>query len=134
MSWRRGSPYHNAYGPNGTDEGGREKAPAICRKVIEAKLTGRHGIEIWSTASRPKLHVYRRLSRGRQQQIMQSTVYEPLNLGCNQLVTINRLVDMVEASATSWTPAGRPVAQQRQYRAVTGPRRKDASEGAPADT
>src|SRR5436853_3898480 len=41
--------YHNVYGPHGTWEGGREKAPAaICRKVIEAKLSGKHGTEIWA--------------------------------------------------------------------------------------
>src|SRR6266852_8414825 len=40
--------YHNVYGPQGTFEGGREKAPAaICRKVIQAKLSGQHTIEIW---------------------------------------------------------------------------------------
>ncbi len=40
--------YHNVYGPHGAFEGGREKAPAaICRKLIEAKLSGRHEIEIW---------------------------------------------------------------------------------------
>ena len=40
--------YHNVYGPNGTYDGGREKAPAaICRKVIQAKASGKHTIEIW---------------------------------------------------------------------------------------
>ena len=47
--------YHNVYGPEGTWNGGREKAPAaICRKVIEAVLSGKHEIEIWATANRPE--------------------------------------------------------------------------------
>ena len=53
--------FHNVYGPWGTWYGGREKAPAaICRKVIEAKLTGKHEIEIWGTGDPdPQLHVHR---------------------------------------------------------------------------
>ena len=55
--------YHNVYGPHGTWEGGREKAPAaICRKVIQAKLTGHHEIEIWGDGKQTRsLHVHRRL-------------------------------------------------------------------------
>ncbi len=58
--------YHNVYGPHGTYDGGREKAPAaICRKVIEAKLSGDHAIEIWGDGyQNSKLHVYRRLHKG----------------------------------------------------------------------
>src|SRR5437762_7950643 len=45
--------YHNVYGPHGTWTGGREKAPAaICRKVIQAKLSGQHDIEIWRSEER----------------------------------------------------------------------------------
>jgi nucleoside-diphosphate-sugar epimerase len=92
--------YHNVYGSNGTDEGGREKAPAaICGKVIEAKLTGRHEIEIWGDGEQNRSFMDIDDCLEGTQQIMQSSVNEPLNLGGDQLVTINRLVDMVEAIA-----------------------------------
>ena len=51
--------YHNVYGPHGTWTGGREKAPAaICRKVIEAKLSGRHEIEIWGDGKQTRSFMY----------------------------------------------------------------------------
>src|SRR5215218_9492786 len=51
--------YHNVYGPNGTFDGGREKAPAaMCRKVIEAKLSGRHEIEIWGDGEQTRSFMY----------------------------------------------------------------------------
>ena len=51
--------YHNVYGPHGTWDGGREKAPAaICRKVIEAKLSGRHEIEIWGDGEQTRSFMY----------------------------------------------------------------------------
>ena len=51
--------YHNVYGPHGTYDGGREKAPAaICRKVIEAKLTGDHEIEIWGDGEQTRSFMY----------------------------------------------------------------------------
>ncbi len=58
--------YHNVYGPHGTWNGGREKAPAaICRKVIEAKRSGKHEIEIWGDGGPDaQLHVHRRLRAG----------------------------------------------------------------------
>jgi GDP-D-mannose 3',5'-epimerase len=92
--------YHNVYGPNGTYEGGREKAPAaICRKVIEAKLTGRHEIEIWGDGEQTRSFMYIDDCLEGSKRIMASSVDEPLNLGSDQLVTINQLVDMVEAIA-----------------------------------
>ena len=58
--------YHNVYGPLGTWEGGREKAPAaICRKVVEAIVSGDHSIEIWGDGEQTRsLHLHRRLHRG----------------------------------------------------------------------
>ena len=51
--------YHNVYGPEGTYEGGREKAPAaICRKVIAAKLSGKHEIEIWGDGEQTRSFMY----------------------------------------------------------------------------
>ena len=92
--------YHNVYGPHGTYDGGREKAPAaICRKVIEAKLSGRHEIEIWGDGEQSRSFMYIDDCLEGTHRIMGSDVEEPLNLGSDRLVTINHLVDIVEAIA-----------------------------------
>lgn len=92
--------YHNVYGPNGTYDGGREKAPAaICRKVIQAKLSGRHEIEIWGDGDQSRSFMYIDDCLKGTDLIMRSDFTEPLNLGSNQLVTINQLVDIVEMIA-----------------------------------
>ena len=89
--------YHNVYGPHGTWTGGREKAPAaICRKVIDAKLSGRHEIEIWGTGNQTRSFMYIDDCLKGTQMIMASDIEEPLNLGSDQCVTINQLVDIVE--------------------------------------
>ncbi len=89
--------YHNVYGPHGSWEGGREKAPAaICRKVIHAKRTGEPRIEIWGDGrqTRSFMHVADCLKG--TQEIMASDVAEPVNLGSSELTTIDGLVDVVE--------------------------------------
>ncbi len=92
--------YHNVYGPFGTWEGGREKAPAaICRKVIEAKLSGSEEIEIWGDGSQSRSFMYIDDCLRGTQDIMYGEVRKPLNLGSAELVTINELVDIVEAIA-----------------------------------
>lgn len=89
--------YHNVYGPFGTWAGGREKAPAaICRKVIEAKYNGHHTIEIWGDGNQTRSFMYIDDCLKGTQLITESDVHEPLNLGSNELVTINQLVDIVE--------------------------------------
>ena len=89
--------FHNVYGPDGTWEGGREKAPAaICRKVIEAKVTGNHQIEIWGDGRQTRSFMYIDDCLKGMDMIMHSDVAEPLNLGSDELVTINQLVDIVE--------------------------------------
>src|SRR5438874_3759613 len=89
--------YHNVYGPNGTYEGGREKAPAaICRKVIEAKLSGKHEIEIWGDGKQTRSFQWVDDCVKGTQMIMNGDFAEPLNLGSSELVTINQLVDIVE--------------------------------------
>jgi nucleoside-diphosphate-sugar epimerase len=89
--------YHNVYGPHGTWEGGREKAPAaICRKVAEAKVSGRREIEIWGDGHQTRSFMYIGDCVKGTQAIMHSDVVEPLNLGSDELVSINRLVDLVE--------------------------------------
>jgi nucleoside-diphosphate-sugar epimerase len=92
--------YHNVYGPHGTFRGGREKAPAaICRKVAEAKLSGRNEIEIWGDGEQTRSFMYIDDCVYGTQAIAHSDILEPINLGSSELVTINQLVDMVEAIA-----------------------------------
>ncbi|HXJ55078.1 MAG TPA: NAD-dependent epimerase/dehydratase family protein [Verrucomicrobiae bacterium] len=89
--------FHNVYGPFGTYDGGREKAPAaICRKVITAQFTGRHEIEIWGDGAQTRSFMYIEDCLKGIQLITQSDIVEPLNLGSDELVSINQLVDMVE--------------------------------------
>jgi nucleoside-diphosphate-sugar epimerase len=92
--------FHNVYGPYGTWEGGREKAPAaICRKVIEAKAMGRHEIEIWGDGHQTRSFMYIDDCLFGIDRITHSRIEEPLNLGSHELVTINGLVDIVEEIA-----------------------------------
>jgi nucleoside-diphosphate-sugar epimerase len=85
------------YGPLGTYTGGREKAPAaMCRKVIEAKLSGNHEIEIWGDGDQTRSFMYIDDCLKGTQMILESDIREPLNLGSSELVTINQLVDIVE--------------------------------------
>jgi GDP-D-mannose 3', 5'-epimerase len=89
--------YHNVYGPLGTWTGGREKAPAaICRKVIEAKHSGKREIEIWGDGKQTRSFMYIDDCTRGTQMIAESDILEPLNLGSNELVTINQLVDIAE--------------------------------------
>ena len=89
--------YHNVYGPHGTWNGGREKAPAaICRKVIEAKRSGKHEIEIWGDGKQTRSFMYIDDCVKGTEMLMESDIDEPINLGSSELVTINQLVDIVE--------------------------------------
>ena len=93
--------YHNVYGPLGTWTGGREKAPAaICRKVIEAKASGNHQIEIWGDGKQTRSFMYIDDCTLGTQAILQSEIHEPINLGSSELVTINQLVDIAEEIAS----------------------------------
>ncbi len=89
--------YHNVYGPLGTWTGGREKAPAaICRKVIDAKRSNSKEIEIWGTGKQTRSFMYIDDCLRGTLAILESEIHEPINLGSSELVTINRLVDLVE--------------------------------------
>lgn len=91
---------HNIYGPQGTWQGGREKAPAaICRKVAEAKLTGRHEIAIWGDGSRTRSFCWVGDCIEGLLRIMESDWREPLNLGSAEVVSVNQLVSLVEEIA-----------------------------------
>ena len=96
----RAARYHNVYGPHGTWEGGREKAPAaICRKVIMAKVSGKHDIEIWGDGKQTRSFMYIDDCLKGTQMLLHSDVTEPLNIGSSELVTVNQLVDIVEEIA-----------------------------------
>jgi nucleoside-diphosphate-sugar epimerase len=92
--------YHNVYGPNGTFDGGREKAPAaICRKVIAAVLGGSKEIEIWGDGLQTRSFMYIDDCTKGTQMIMKSDLIDPINLGSDEMVSINQLVDIVEEIA-----------------------------------
>ena len=92
--------FHNVYGPYGTWNGGREKAPAaICRKVIEAKHSGNHEIEIWGDGHQTRSFMYIDDCIKGIEAIFQGEIHEPLNLGSSELVMINQLVAVVEEYA-----------------------------------
>ncbi|MGH7952167.1 MAG: NAD-dependent epimerase/dehydratase family protein [Limisphaerales bacterium] len=90
--------FHNVYGPQGTYDGGREKAPAaISRKVIEAKLSGKHEIEIWGDGHQTRSFMYiDDCLKGMDLIFNSDKVTFPINLGSAEKVSINQLVDMVE--------------------------------------
>ena len=92
--------YHNVYGPEGTWDGGREKAPAaICRKVAQAKLSGEHEIEVWGDGEQTRSFTYITDCLYGTQALMASEHTAPVNLGSTELVTINQLIDIVEEIA-----------------------------------
>jgi nucleoside-diphosphate-sugar epimerase len=92
--------FHNVYGPHGTYDGGREKAPAaMCRKVIDAQLNGKKEIVIWGDGHQTRSFMYIDDCIKGIQDIMYSNITEPLNLGSSEMVSINQLVDIVEEIA-----------------------------------
>lgn len=92
--------FHNVYGPFGTFDGGREKAPAaICRKVIEAGKSGNREITIWGDGHQTRSFMYIDDCIKGIQDIMYSAITEPINLGSSEMVSINQLVDIVEEIA-----------------------------------
>ena len=90
--------YHNVYGPDGTWDGGREKAPAaICRKVAEAVLSGSTEIEVWGDGEQSRSFMYIDDGIEGTRRLASSSVDTPLNIGSSELVTINQLVDIVSS-------------------------------------
>ena len=86
--------FHNVYGPLGTYEGGKEKAPAaICRKVALAQDRGE--IEIWGDGEQTRSFMYVDDCVDGLLRVMASDYHEPLNLGTDRLISINGLVDLV---------------------------------------
>ena len=92
--------YHNVYGPLGTFDGGREKAPAaICRKVAECVLDGTDEIEIWGDGNQTRSFMYIDDCVRGTRTLAEGSYVEPVNLGSAELVSINQLVDIVEEIA-----------------------------------
>ena len=92
--------FHNVYGPNGTWDGGREKAPAaMCRKVIEAKDAKGDEIVIWGdgTATRSFMYIDDCVKGVDMITHCEDLIAKPINLGSSELVSVNGLVDIVEA-------------------------------------
>lgn len=89
--------FHNIYGPNGTWQGGREKAPAaICRKVLEAIQSGSNEIEIWGDGCQTRSFTFIEDCLVGMDKLMDSSFHHPINIGSSEMVSINELVDIVE--------------------------------------
>jgi GDP-D-mannose 3',5'-epimerase len=88
--------FHNVYGPHGTWQGGREKAPAaICRKIAVAKRTGNHEISVWGDGEQTRSFMYIDDCVEGVRRLMDSDVPEPLNVGSSEIVTINEMIHMI---------------------------------------
>ncbi len=88
--------YHNIFGPEGTWEGGKEKAPAaLCRKVAEAQDKGE--IEIWGDGAQTRSFLYIDECLKGTLRLMRSSFEGPVNIGSEEMVTINQLADMIIA-------------------------------------
>jgi nucleoside-diphosphate-sugar epimerase len=92
--------FHNVYGPFGTFDGGREKAPAaVCRKVAKAVLSGNHQIEIWGDGEQTRSFTYIDDTIKGVNLMMAGDYALPMNIGSSEEVSINQLVDIVESIA-----------------------------------
>ena len=92
--------FHNIFGPLGTWDGGREKAPAaLCRKIAAAKLAGRNEIEIWGDGEQTRSFCYIDDCVTGLEKLMRSDYGEPLNLGQDRLISINALADLIASIA-----------------------------------
>jgi nucleoside-diphosphate-sugar epimerase len=92
--------FHNIFGPLGTWDGGREKAPAaLCRKIAIAKLTRNEEIEIWGDGKQTRSFCYIDDCVNGIYKLMRSDYPYPLNLGQDRMVTVDELADLVAAAA-----------------------------------
>ena len=86
--------FHNIYGPESTWTGGREKAPAaLCRKIAEAKDKG--SVEIWGDGKQTRSFLYIEECLDAMQMLMESDFQQPVNIGSEEMVSINELVDII---------------------------------------
>jgi GDP-D-mannose 3', 5'-epimerase len=89
--------YHNVYGPLGTFDGGREKAPAaLCRKIIEAKFNNATSIDVWGDGEQTRTFMFIEDCIIGTEKIFNSKIQEPINLGSNEQVSINQMIAIIE--------------------------------------
>lgn len=89
--------FHNVYGPDGTFEGGREKAPAaLSRKIAVAALSGNNEIEVWGDGEQTRSFMYVDDCVRGSQEILAGDFTEPVNLGSAELVSINQMIAILE--------------------------------------
>jgi len=89
--------YHNVYGPEGTWQGGREKAPAaLSRKVAVAVITGQHNIDIWGDGQQTRSFTYIDDAVYGTELLFASDLDQPVNIGSDQQVSLNQVVDILE--------------------------------------
>jgi nucleoside-diphosphate-sugar epimerase len=89
--------FHNIYGPFGTFDGGREKAPAaLCRKVIEAKINNKKTIEVWGDGNQTRSFLYIDDCIDAILKLFHSNFKDPINIGSEEKVSINQLIDIIE--------------------------------------
>ena len=89
--------YHNVYGPMGTYDGGREKAPAaLCRKIIEAKNNKNKKIDVWGDGEQTRSFMYIDDCLDGTKKLFESDFREPLNIGSEEQVSINQMINIIE--------------------------------------
>ena len=92
--------YHNVYGPLGTYDGGREKAPAaLCRKIAQAKINKLKEIEVWGDGEQTRSFMYIDDCIIGTKKIFESSSTEVYNLGSDEQVSINQMLDLIEEIA-----------------------------------
>ncbi len=92
--------YHNVYGPLGTYDGGREKAPAaLCRKIINAKLTNEKEIEVWGDGEQTRSFMYISDCIEGTKKLFNSNLNDPYNVGSSEQVSINQMIEIIEEIA-----------------------------------
>ena len=89
--------YHNIYGPYGTYDGGREKAPAaLCRKVLNAKTNNYNKIEVWGDGKQTRTFLYIDDCIEGTLRLFESNYSEPVNIGSDEQVSINQMIEIIE--------------------------------------
>ena len=90
--------YHNIYGPYGTYDGGREKAPAaLCRKVIQAKKNKKDTIDVWGDGKQTRTFLYVDECVEGTLRLFESDYSDPVNIGSDEQVSINQMIGIIES-------------------------------------
>ena len=92
--------YHNVYGPIGTYDGGREKAPAaLCRKVIQAKLSSQNKIQVWGDGEQTRSFMFIDDCLMGTKNLFSKDYTEPFNIGSEEQVSINQMIEIIQEIA-----------------------------------